>query len=307
MAAEFSVLRSTGPGAPVARGCWHLVRALLLGPCALGWAGAEGPVLEAQRAVLLPDCPSAQEASPEPLVPSTKPTPWRPSVLTSGSGLEVLADWLDGPPEPGSVRNSWLVSDYLPVGADRTTVRLGCLVLSDETSIWRGSETTKGSAPNPAKEPPPDKDKTRVLAEVSIEASADGTALRLRPLYMKLRPSSSLPQNVHTALYAAVWLNGVEVGVTGFQLPSRPREVDQLLPGDLAHHDGLWLPVPTEAADSNAWRLLTVLAVLHQSARGTDVHAHLARMQARARNAGPRMLFPYPGAPAVATPAAPGQ
>jgi hypothetical protein len=269
-------------------------------------AAAEEPPLTVFKALLESQCPAGKWSDlPASSNPAASPRPWRPSVLSTGSGLDVLADWLDAPPEPGSVRDSWLASNYLDPDTERPDVRLGCLILDAAKQAPVNCCAKQAPGDGPGK--PEQKhqcagtaDTPRIHAEVAIEASVGGTALRLRPIYLKFGDSTQLPKSVHLALYAAVWLNGVEVGVTGFQLPSRLRdEVCVLQPEDLKGHDGLWLPIPIEAGAPDPGALLSVLAVVHQSARGTDVHGHLARIQARARNAGARLMIPYPamGAP----------
>ena len=145
-----------------------------------------------------------------------------------------------------------------------------------------------------------------LYAEVELEPSSDGTALRLHPRLLEFGPHDRTPSQVplHLSFYAAVSVDGIDLGVTAFRLPSRRSQLAALLPGDLVGHDGLWLPLPsafripvppaTPPREDLHAGLLSVLAVLHQSARDPDTDAHLARILATAQNARSRSVIRMP-------------
>lgn len=245
-----------------------------------------------------------------------------------GSGLTALADWLDAPTETGAVRRTWQTSGTLALG-DRPADRpAGCLVLiagsfhpgpvtgqdDPDRLVWSCNPGAPGSAPTGSKDVPPDCQPTHALrwpaawlgrfqltaapdlyAEIEVERAPDGQAIRLRPRLLEFgprdqRPASAVP--LHLSFYAAVTVDGQDLGVAAFGLPSRGPKVAALLPMTFNGHDGAWLPLPPSARQSPTRDgLVSVLAVLHQSAQSPDVDARLARILATARNAHARSVL----------------
>lgn len=141
-----------------------------------------------------------------------------------------------------------------------------------------------------------------IYAEVALEPSDDFKAIRFRPQLLEFESEDGAHggPKIHLSFYAAVWLDGIELGVTAFGLPPRHHK-GALHPNQFEGHSGLWLPLPRMAGNTTGG-LLSVLAVLHQSQRDEPpVEARLARILGTALNARAKsvLLVPPPTTGAV--------
>ncbi|MFD2113767.1 hypothetical protein [Thiorhodococcus fuscus] len=255
-----------------------------------------------------------------------------------GSGLPTLAKWLDTPLERHSWRKSWQISGpwlwHTPDGTHHDY----CLVLI-EGCFSGHSKAPSASGPLPKVIACDDKNKNienhnlgfhnrqplrlswqqewldlfglceapTTYAEIEFQHTEDLRAIRLLPRIAELPQDHEHSPDIKVFLsfYAAVWLDGEEVGISAAYLHSHPARIPTLLPHTFIGHEPLWLPLrrtPQLNANDNRSGLLSVIAVLHQSRRISDVDSHLAKILGEATINRPWGFHAQPWKPATDQP-----
>lgn len=304
--------------------------------------GDDEPVLSGQRAYLFDICPRSRAfdrrgavTAPVSKYDTAATAATQAPALTSlfpGSGLVVLADWLDAPLETGARRWVWQHADSLagPETPGVTSEPAGaCLVLVGGRFTMHRELTHDGSdagGPPPSKAqsrcpPTPDgaateearpcgsdergpawtqcwldryglADRPEVYAEIAIEHSA--ASIRLRPELWEIAPPSDSLKGSEQTLHASFYA-AIWLGgeELGLTAFKLPSRPPQVV--TLLRQDFAGsggLWLPVPARTGIGAIPISIVAVLHESRRESDADAHVVRALATARNASLPPMLP---------------